>query len=120
MLDTQSSPIGDHTDNHNNNHNNHNNNSNNTQESSILSDDQQPPEQHQEQYHHSSAVTDDRQSHDSGTDEDAPRRGIEYRQYIKEKLMGHKLWKDGNFWEQALWQCAIEQVTPYKYNIYII
>jgi hypothetical protein len=44
-------------------------------------------------------------------DEDAPKRGVEFREYIKEKLMGHPIWEDGNFWEQALWQCAIEQVT---------
>lgn len=40
----------------------------------------------------------------------AARRGVLYRQFLKEKLMGHAIWQDGNFWEQALWQCAIEQV----------
>lgn len=48
---------------------------------------------------------------DDDDDDDAPKRGVEFREYIKEKLMGHPIWEDGNFWEQALWQCAIEQVT---------
>lgn len=45
-------------------------------------------------------------------DEDvaSAKRGVLFRQFIKEKLMGHAIWQDGNFWEQALWQCAIEQV----------
>lgn len=40
----------------------------------------------------------------------AGRRGERYRQYIKERLLGHRLWQDGNFWEQTLWQLALEQV----------
>ena len=37
-------------------------------------------------------------------------RGVENRRYIKDLLVTHPLWKDGNYWEQVLWQCAIEQV----------
>lgn len=44
-------------------------------------------------------------------EDEAGRRGSQYRQYIKEKLMGHAIWQDGNFWEQTLWQCALEQVS---------
>ena len=44
------------------------------------------------------------------------RRGIIYRQYIKEKILGHPLWADGNYWEQALWQCAIEQLHTIPYD----
>ena len=36
---------------------------------------------------------------------------MENRRYIKDLLVTHPLWKDGNFWEQVLWQCAIEQVS---------
>lgn len=43
-------------------------------------------------------------------DEDGAKRGVQYRQFIKEKLMGHRIWHDGSYWEQALWQCALEQV----------
>jgi hypothetical protein len=48
---------------------------------------------------------------EEGATERLVRRGILYRQFIKEKILGHPLWQDGNYWEQALWQCAIEQVT---------
>ena len=37
-------------------------------------------------------------------------RGIHNRDYLKEMLMSHSLWRDGSFWEQALWQCTLEQV----------
>jgi hypothetical protein len=47
---------------------------------------------------------------EEGANERLVRRGILYRQFIKEKILGHPLWQDGNYWEQALWQCAIEQV----------
>jgi hypothetical protein len=30
--------------------------------------------------------------------------------------MGHSIWEDGNFWEQALWQCAIEQLQTIPYE----
>ena len=36
---------------------------------------------------------------------------MEHRKYIKDLLIPHPIWKDGNFWEQTLWQCAIEQVS---------
>lgn len=47
---------------------------------------------------------------DEEDDDTVDKRGTKYRQYIKEKLVAHPLWHDGNYWEQALWQCAIEQV----------
>ncbi len=43
-------------------------------------------------------------------DDEGRERGIEHREFIKERLLDHPLWKEGQFWEQALWQCAIEQV----------
>lgn len=46
---------------------------------------------------------------ESETDVD---RGVEQREYLKEILVSHPIWQDGNFWEQVLWQCAIEQVVP--------
>lgn len=49
-------------------------------------------------------------------EEEIARRGIQYRQYIKEKILGHPLWEDGNYWEQALWQCAIEQLQTIPYE----
>lgn len=44
------------------------------------------------------------------SDDEGGERGAENRQYIKELLLSHPIWKDGNYWEQTLWQCAIEQV----------
>jgi hypothetical protein len=32
------------------------------------------------------------------------------RQYLKEIIVSHPLWQEGRFWEQALWQCVLEQV----------
>ncbi len=32
------------------------------------------------------------------------------RQYLKDVLITHPLWKEARFWEQALWQCVLEQV----------
>jgi len=52
-----------------------------------------------------------------GEDEDDDEengRGVENRLYIKELLITHPIWKDGNYWEQTLWQCAIEQVRAMK------
>ena len=51
---------------------------------------------------------DEQEEEEEEEEEDA--RGVENRQYIKEMLITHPVWKDGNYWEQALWQCAIEQV----------
>jgi hypothetical protein len=50
---------------------------------------------------------------DDDSDDSSARRGVEFRQYIKEKLMGHRIWHDGSYWEQALWQCALEQVSKH-------
>ena len=52
-------------------------------------------------------------THDSDDDDDDESdgaRGAENRQYLKELLLAHPIWRDGNYWEQTLWQCAIEQV----------
>ena len=61
----------------------------------------------------------DSNGHSANSDEEDEdgnaKRGVEFRQYIKEKLMGHPIWQDGNYWEQALWQCAIEQVRKIIY-----
>ena len=38
------------------------------------------------------------------------KRGIVNREFIKEALINHPIWRDGNYWEQALWQCVIQQV----------
>jgi hypothetical protein len=43
-------------------------------------------------------------------EEESGARGAENRQYIKDLLISHPIWRDGNYWEQTLWQCAIEQV----------
>ena len=32
------------------------------------------------------------------------------REYLKSTLMTHAIWRDRLFWEQALWQCTMEQV----------
>jgi hypothetical protein len=33
------------------------------------------------------------------------------RKYLKELLISHSLWLDGRFWEQALWQCVLDQLV---------
>jgi hypothetical protein len=50
---------------------------------------------------------------DSNADDDetSADRGVAQREYLKEILISHPIWQDGNFWEQILWQCAIEQVS---------
>jgi hypothetical protein len=32
------------------------------------------------------------------------------RRFLKEIIISHSLWQEGRFWEQALWQCVLEQV----------
>eukprot|EP01038_Epipyxis_sp_PR26KG_P012593 gene12593-16887_t len=44
------------------------------------------------------------------------KRGADHRQYIKERLVNHPIWQDGNYWEQALWQCALEQLATIPYE----
>ncbi len=60
-----------------------------------------------------------RREADEEEDEDASiaKRGVAHRQYIKEKLTTHPIWQDGNYWEQALWQCAIEQVGLIVFDV---
>jgi hypothetical protein len=43
-------------------------------------------------------------------EEEGAQRGARHREYIKDKLVSHVIWQDGNYWEQALWKCTIEQV----------
>jgi hypothetical protein len=38
------------------------------------------------------------------------------RDYLKEMLISHTIWRDGSFWEQALWQCMIEQMQTIPYE----
>ena len=38
------------------------------------------------------------------------------REYLKNALMSHAIWRDRSFWEQALWQCTMEQVIDRKVN----
>lgn len=55
----------------------------------------------------------DKDKADEEEDADAAcERGAKKREYIKEMLSAHSIWHNSNskFWEQALWQCAIEQV----------
>jgi hypothetical protein len=33
------------------------------------------------------------------------------RKYLKELLISHSIWSDGRFWEQALWQCVLDQLV---------
>eukprot|EP01032_Pedospumella_encystans_P009944 gene9944-11660_t len=49
-------------------------------------------------------------------EEEESDRGVENRMYIKELLITHPIWKDGNYWEQTLWQCAIEQLQAIPYD----
>lgn len=52
----------------------------------------------------------DSHAEDEDEDEEEARRGAKHREYVKECLLAHPIWQDGNFWEQALWKCTIEQV----------
>ena len=38
------------------------------------------------------------------------------RMYLKELLISHPLWLDGRFWEQALWQCVLEQLMLVQFD----
>lgn len=40
------------------------------------------------------------------------------RQYLKEIIISHTLWQEGRFWEQALWQCVLEQVNIQNYSTF--
>ena len=42
------------------------------------------------------------------------------RQYLKEILVSHPIWAEGRFWEQALWQCVVEQVDDVWTSITLI
>jgi hypothetical protein len=53
------------------------------------------------------------ESDDVGDDDRLADRGASSREYLKAPLLAHDLWKDQHFWEQALWQCAVEQVLPF-------
>lgn len=53
------------------------------------------------------------ESDDVGDDDRLADRGASSREYLKVPLMSHDLWKDQHFWEQALWQCAVEQVLSF-------
>ncbi|CAE7662112.1 unnamed protein product, partial [Symbiodinium microadriaticum] len=39
------------------------------------------------------------------------------RQYLKEILICHPIWAEGRFWEQALWQCVLEQLQMIQYGV---
>jgi len=43
-------------------------------------------------------------------------RGQGVRKYLKEMLTAHHIWKDGKYWEQVLWECAIEQLYSMPYE----
>lgn len=44
-------------------------------------------------------------------------RGQGVRKYLKEMLTSHHIWKDGKYWEQVLWECAIEQLYSMPYEL---
>ena len=50
------------------------------------------------------------ESNDVGEDDRISDRGSGKREYLKAALLAHDIWKDRSFWEQALWQCTVEQV----------
>jgi len=60
--------------------------------------------------------THDSDDDDDDDDESDGARGAENRQYLKELLLAHPIWRDGNYWEQTLWQCAIEQLQTIPYD----
>lgn len=43
-------------------------------------------------------------------------RAADKREYLKEMLISHSIWRDESFWEQALWQCALEQLQSIPYE----
>jgi hypothetical protein len=44
-------------------------------------------------------------------------RGTKARQYLKDVLTPHPIWNDGKFWEQVLWECALEQLQTIPYEV---
>jgi hypothetical protein len=47
---------------------------------------------------------------DSSSSQPVDETSRDRRQYLKELLISHPIWAEGRFWEQALWQCVLEQV----------
>lgn len=56
-----------------------------------------------------------RDSNDSQAPEEISR---DRRQYLKELLIAHPIWGEGRFWEQALWQCVLEQVRRFLFLLF--
>lgn len=54
---------------------------------------------------------------DDEEDETNLRRGVMHREFLKEILISHPIWKDSFFWEQVLWQCAFEQLQTLPYQV---
>ncbi len=59
---------------------------------------------------------DDAKDSDSEDEGEIKGRGVGVRKYLKELLTPHVIWKDGKFWEQVLWECAIEQLYTMPYD----
>lgn len=57
-----------------------------------------------------------RHSQDDEDSDAGDNRDTAMREYLKEYLVHNPLWQNGNFWEQALWQCAIEQLQTIQYD----
>lgn len=55
--------------------------------------------------------TEDTEDEDDGESYRLADRSAGSREYLKSTLMNHAIWSDRTFWEQALWQCTMEQVS---------
>jgi hypothetical protein len=73
-----------------------------------------PPKDVDDRLSHSSLGSFGNDSDDDGGD--AGKRGAQHREYIKVLLATHMYWRDGNYWEQALCQCAFEQLQTMPYD----
>jgi hypothetical protein len=82
------------------NDNSYNNNNNNNKNKSKLS----------RRYSESSSDTENDEGEIAG-------RGAGVREYLKDVLIPHNIWKDGKFWERVLWECALEQLHIIPYDV---
>ena len=86
------------------------NDSSNSTKSDDKSEDESEDNSEDESEDSDDDEEEDEESNDVGEDDRISDRGSGKREYLKATLLAHDIWKDKSFWEQALWQCTVEQV----------
>lgn len=91
-----------------NNKNNKSSNNNNTDNNNGNDNDKNANDSHSNDDHNDNDNYNDNDEHD---DYRLAERGADSRDYLKEMLVSHSIWRESRFWEQCLWQCTVEQVS---------